>query len=158
MSEEEKKKHSKIINTPDEAGSALAEIQSRAAGGKVAVIERGAKEARVIEMGDKKAKSEKQTSGPAIPLSEAAIENINDLKSDITDIDLEIGRNTKMYTRSIQKLTEQAVKSEESLNSSIRRILKKHEAPEGWVVDLDKMVIIPNPNQQPPQMMMTPSN
>lgn len=132
-------------------GNALDAIQARAVGGKVAVIERGAKEATVIEAGETKKESKRHNE---IPLSDSEFEILQELQSEINSIDLNIGQNTRLYTSMIKKFTEQADSASETLKSQVRRILKKHKAPEGWVVDLSKKKIVPS---QQPVVMTRPS-
>lgn len=182
------KKTAKIITNPTIPFSAMEEIQGRSpVGGKVAMIERGAKKARVIDMSNstqeenakrledavksvKSAKSAKKDADegdenevtPSAPheisLKDSEIETIREMQDEINSIDLEIGRNTKLYLSTVKKLEEASEKSAESFRSEVRRIIKRHKAPEGWVVDINRMVIVPNPNQPPQVMSRPPSN
>jgi len=129
---------------PTTESSALDAIQARAVGGRVAVIERGAKEAKVVNMvGEEKKKKSKRHLANEIPLSESTIKTIRDLQGEINSIDLEIGRNWRSYKENMRTLTEKSKKAEESFNSAMRYILKKHGAPDGWRVDLKTMRIVP---------------
>jgi hypothetical protein len=141
-----------FINAPPTGENGVLDaIRARAVGGKVAVIERGAKEARVVEAGEQLSKQSNRR-GEEIPLSESTASILRDLLSEIKEVDAEIGQNTRFFKNMIDKLNEQATSATESLNMTIRHALKKHQAPEGWKVDLKTMKIVPPPQQ--PQIIM----
>jgi hypothetical protein len=142
-----------FINAPPTGENGVLDaIRARAVGGKVAVIERGAKEAKVVEAGEQLSKQSSRQGEEGIPLSESTVSILQGLLSEIKEVDAEIGQNTRFFKNMIDKLNEQANSATESLNMTIRHALKKHQAPEGWKVDLKTMKIVPP--QQPPQIIM----
>ena len=171
MTEEKKdngqseKSKAKIINSPTEPFSALEEIQGRApVGGKVAMIERGAKEAKVINMSKKSSKKPTKAkvappagvSPDAIPISKDGIEDVREAQAEVDRVHLEMGRNLALFFSTVKQLDEQSTKSQENFRATIKRLRKKSGAPDDYVLNLDQWVFMPNPNAQP-QMPMMPS-
>lgn len=172
------KAQTKIVTSPTEPFSAMEEIQGRApVGGKVAMIERGAKEAKVIDMSKKSASTKPKNKKPtkrapktkakkaasvagaasSFPLSQDGIEDVREAQAEIDNIHLEMGRNLALFFSTVQQLDEHAGKAQESFRSTIARLRKKSGAPEGYVLNLAQMEFIPNPNaQQQQQMPMQP--
>lgn len=168
-------KPQKIVTSPAEPFSALEEIQERApARGKVAMIERGAKEAKVIDMSKKATKSKTkaktkakvpkakkkpfvtQGNPEAIPISQEAIEDVREAQAEVESVHLEMGRNTALFFSTVKQLDEKLNQSQENFKATIRRLRKKVDAPEHYVLNLDQWVFIPNPNAQQQPMMQPP--
>jgi hypothetical protein len=125
---------------PVTGAEAIDEIAARAEGGKVAVINRG----------DKKAKVVKGAQAPDAPepivLSDDAKETVNDVLQRANNIDIQLGQNRARFMVSEKELLDQRENSQREVESTIKMMGRRFNVPDGWVLNLEDMTFVPRPS------------
>jgi hypothetical protein len=146
-SKKKKSKTSVTMGPPSQDG-ALADIQKRAVGGKVAVLDRGSNKATILGEGDdnKKAPKAAPEQPPHIPLSQDAQADLRMVLDEIGQLERNAGQQTINYQIAMKNISERAESLQGDFQSMVRRLGKRFDVPDTWVLNLDIMAFIPNPN------------
>lgn len=165
---EEAKAKAQMTAPPTGPGGALEEIQKRAVGGKVAVLEKGEKEPKIVggngegeappedgAEGDAEAKPEAPAAAPGIPISPDAAEDLKMVIDEISQLERQAGQNAIQYHTAMKQIEEKASELRTDFNSIVRRLGKRFNVPQGWVLNLDTMSFVPQ-QQGAGQMGMPP--
>lgn len=131
----------------------MAEIAARAEGGKVAVIERGAKEAKVLDLKDNGAK-DKPTAAEAhqIELTQDAKDSIQQALAALQNCDIQQARLRQSYLAREKELMDHRENLDRELTALIKSQGRRFKVPEHYVLNLDTMSFVP----APPRSMMGP--
>lgn len=133
----------------------MAIAASRAVDGKVAVIERGSGEAKIVEMpkpdGGNGIGEPKASEGPKAPepiqVDETDAETIRESLQALRGIDANISHLRVQYLEQEQKLLEQLKDAKADLNSTIKTIGKRQKVPQDWMLNADNMCFEPPKRQ-----------
>lgn len=175
----ETKPISRIAPTTSPADSpeaTLASIAARAAGGRVAVLERGANQPKIVRRQDVAKKdrlenTETETNpgdeaAPAIPILQAgpggqpgqqidispdAANDIREVIGIMSRIEGQVGALSLRYQADMDALKGQHADASKNFQSVISLVARRHKVPQGWVLNLERMAFVPAPQQQPPR-------
>jgi len=166
---------SRVIPTTSPADSpeaTLASIAARAAGGRVAVLERGTNQPKIVRRQDVAKKDKTGTpesdigpeegSGPvsilnAVPggqpgqqidISPDAANDIREVIGVMSRLEGQVGAITLRYNADLETLRGQHADTSKNFQSVISLVARRHKVPQGWVLNLEKMAFVPPPQQQ----------
>jgi hypothetical protein len=148
-----------VTPPPTGPGGALEEIQKRAVGGKVAVLEKGDKEPKIVGGNGEgetppEAEADGKTDGeakepeppaasPGIPISPDAAEDLKMVMDEIGQLERQAGQNAIQFHSAMKQIEEKASELRTDFNSIVRRLGKRFNVPQGWVLNLDTMSFVP---------------
>jgi hypothetical protein len=131
----------------------MAEIAARAEGGKVAVIERGAKEAKVLDLKGNGTKDKPSAlEAHQIELTPDAKESIQQALSALQNCDIQQARLRQSYLAQEKSLMDHRENLDRELTALIKSQGRRFKVPEHYVLNLDTMSFVP----APPRSMMGP--
>lgn len=170
---------SRVVPTTSPADSpeaTLASIAARAAGGRVAVLERGTNQPKIVRRQDVAKKDKPESAevetnpgdevAPAIPILQAGpggqpgqqIDISPDAANDIREVigmmsrlEGQVGALTLRYNADLDVLKGQHADASKNFQSVVSLVARRHKVPQGWVLNLDKMAFVPAPQQQQPR-------
>lgn len=136
-------------------GSAMAEIMDRAEGGRIAVLERGSKPKvvdakQLISQGDSQdmESSEQEVGKPEIHMSKESADIVRDSFDILKNIDNQLVQLLVQYETGKNKLIEERENRSRELQNLIGSMGRRFNVPDGWTLDLDRMVFVPSPPEQ----------
>jgi hypothetical protein len=123
-------------------GGTIAEIAARAEGGKVAVVERGKKGAKII-----KGPGADAAAPEPIALSDDAKDTINEVLQRANSIDSQIAQNRARFMDAEKVLLDQRESTQKEVETTIKMMGRRFKVPEGWVLNIQNMTFVPRPGR-----------
>jgi hypothetical protein len=125
-------------------GSMLPQIASKADGGKVAVMERG-KKPQIFDAKTLAAQEEQ-----VIPIPAESADMIKESIGKLQVADVQLGQILNQFEVNKAKLLDQRKNREGELQNLIGSVGRRLKVPQGWTLDLDRIVFIPAPPRSLP--------
>jgi hypothetical protein len=130
----------------------IAAAAARAVDGKVAVIERGADKAKIVEgpkpPGGNGAEADKPTAPEPIKVDEADVDTIKETLQTLRNIEAQVAQNRMQYLEKEESLLKHRKEATSDLQSTIKTIGKRQKVPQDWLLNLENMSFEP-PKRQP---------
>jgi hypothetical protein len=134
----------------------IAAAAARSVDGRVAVIERGSGEAKVVEMpkpdgGNGAGEGEPQPEKPAAPepikVDEADVETVRETLQTLRNIEAQVAQNRMQYLEKEEALLAQRKDATSDLQSTIKTIGKRQKVPQDWMLNIETMSFEPPKRQ-----------
>jgi hypothetical protein len=132
----------------------IADAAARSADGRVAVIERGSGEAKIVEVpkpgdnGAGEAAPEKPKAPEPIKVDEADVETVRETLQNLRGIEAQVAQNRMQYLEKEEALLAQRKDATSDLQSTIKTIGKRQKVPQDWMLNIETMSFEP-PKRQP---------